>query len=85
MKQLIELLEERYYNVAFGDEKQYILNLLSLYYPIMQSQINVKTELKQSKINYYKLESDCMHNELKKDKNSTYIYKCAKCNKTIFK
>ena len=85
MQKLINLLEERFYNVAYGDEKQYILSLLSLYYPIMQQQIKIKTELKQSKMNFYKLEKECMHNEPTKDKHSRYIYKCAKCNKVILK
>lgn len=82
---LVNMLEYRFYNVAFGDEKGYILELLQLYYPIIMRSMSTKQEIRQSKMNLYSLESDCMHNELIKDTNTRYLYKCAKCGKTIFK
>jgi len=85
VQDLVKLLEYRFNNMAHGDEKQYILNLLQLYYPILQNQMKLKTEIKQSKMNLYNLESDCMHRTLTKEKNNRYIYKCIDCGKPIFK
>jgi hypothetical protein len=87
IKLLVTLLEYRFKNLAYAEEKECILKLLTLYYPIMQRNMNRTVEIRESKMNFYDLTKECMHTELTKDKNSKFIYKCKnkECNKVIIK
>jgi len=75
MQTLIKLLENRFRNMAYGDEKAIILELLSLYYPIAQNELKKTSEIRESKMNFYYLDTDCMHHVLVKVTNSTNLFK----------
>ena len=85
LRNLASELELRFRHVAEGHEKFYILNLLKIYYPILQKGMITTIEVRQSKMNLKELESECLHLETTRKACSQTIFICDSCGKTIYK
>jgi hypothetical protein len=84
LRELVYMLEYRFKHIAQGTEKFHILNLLKIYYPILQTEMTRTIEIRESKAQLKELESVCLHLDTTKEPNMTYVYKCDDCGKTIY-
>lgn len=83
---LVYMLEHRFKHVARTEEKEIILSLLELYYPIMQGGMNSPIEIKKSKMDLEVLQKSCLHKSItrKYEKHSKHVYICKDCGHTIY-
>ena len=79
------MLEYRFKHVAQSDEKKQLLDLLRIYYNMIQNKMILISEIRQSKMNFKELEKDCLHLITKRKTCSKYIFECLDCGKTIVK
>ena len=79
------MLEYRFRYIAQADEKKQLLELLRIYYNMIQSKMILSSEIWQSKLNFKKLEEDCFHINTKRKDYARFIHVCLDCGKTIYK